>query len=118
MAEALKALEKVLLRIAPWRMTGIRSIPEFEHYLPMGLEYRKFSPGTQPVKAVVPHDAPKLVYDIKYFVRDYRRNNKYTARTVDAKTTFDFDKLYAGMPTKPEQVKNVPRPLVMPTRGY
>jgi hypothetical protein len=45
MAEALKALEKVLLRIAPWRMTGVRSIPEFEHYLPMGLEYRKFSPG-------------------------------------------------------------------------
>lgn len=32
-----------------------------------GTEYRRFSPGSQPVKAIIPHDVPQLVYDIKYF---------------------------------------------------
>ncbi|GFR52300.1 hypothetical protein Agub_g14837 [Astrephomene gubernaculifera] len=125
MAEAavkvLKSVRDALYRVGikePWKMTGIRSIPEYEDYMPMGLEFRKFAPGTQPVKAVIPHDSPKLVYDIKYFTRDYRRNNKYTARTVDSKTTFDFEKLYAGMPVKPEEVKLVSRPDVMPHRGF
>ncbi|KAG2491735.1 hypothetical protein HYH03_009898 [Edaphochlamys debaryana] len=102
----------------PWRMTGVRSLPDFEHYLPKGTEYRKFSPGNQPVKAKIPHDPPKLVYDIKYFVRDYRRNNKYTARTVDSKTEFDFQKLFNEMPVKPDQVKTVPMPATTPHRGY
>ncbi|GIL66046.1 hypothetical protein Vafri_19594 [Volvox africanus] len=117
---ALKALKDVLYRVGikePWKMTGVRSLPDYEHYMPTGLEYRKFSPGTQPVKARVPHDAPKLVYDIKYFVRDYRRNNKYTARTVD-KSPFDFEKMFADAPVKPEEVKFVPRPATMPTRGF
>jgi hypothetical protein len=26
--------------------------------------------------------------------------------------------MYAAMPTKPEQVTNVPRPAIMPTRGF
>lgn len=60
------ALYKVGIK-EPWKMTGSWSIPEFLHFLPTGREYRKISPGSQPVKAVVPHDAPSLVYDIKYF---------------------------------------------------
>ncbi|PNH05088.1 hypothetical protein TSOC_008684 [Tetrabaena socialis] len=119
--EVLKSLGGLLARIGlkePWKMTGVRSLPDFEHYLPVGFEYRKFAPGNQPVKAIIPRDPPKLIYDIKYFVRDYRRNNKYTARTVDTKTPFDFEKMYASAPLKPEEVKNVPRPDIMPTRGY
>ncbi|KXZ49771.1 hypothetical protein GPECTOR_19g222 [Gonium pectorale] len=118
---ALQALKRVLYSVGikePWKMTGVRSLPDYEHYMPMGLEYRKFSPGTQPVKAVIPHDSPRLVYDIKYFVRDYRRNNKYTMRQVDTKIPFDFEKLFAAAPLKPEEVKFVPRPAVMPTRGF
>lgn len=48
MTSLLKTLKDVLYRVGlkePWKMTGVRSLPEYEHYLPKGLEYRKFSPG-------------------------------------------------------------------------
>lgn len=78
-------------------------------------------------------------------VRDYRRNSKYTARTVASKEPFDFDKvrvqeacqhactcthpmphdmlhahaqMYASAPVKPEDIKEVPRPEMMTHRGY
>jgi len=76
----------------PWLMTGAWSAPDHQHFLWDGTHYRAISPGSQPIKARVPHDPPQLVYDIKYFVRDDRRNNKWLARTVDKKP-FDFDKV-------------------------
>jgi len=117
LASVREALYKVGLK-EPWRVTGAWSLPDFQHFLPSGHEYRKHSPGSQTVKAKIPHDSPRLVFDIKYFVRDHRRNNKYMARTVDAKTPFDFDKMFASAPVKPEDVQMLPSPGVMPTRGF
>lgn len=48
MAGALKSLKELFYRIGikePWKMTGVRSLPDYEHYLPKGHEYRKFAPG-------------------------------------------------------------------------
>ncbi len=45
---ALKSLANTLARVGikePWKMTGVRSLPDYQHYLPQGLEYRKVSPG-------------------------------------------------------------------------
>jgi hypothetical protein len=103
---------------APWLMTGHRSVPDFMPYMPSGHDYRKHAPGSQPVTAIIPGDNPSLVYDIKYHVRDYRRNNKYVARTCDVKTPLDVDKMFQSAPLKPEDVKEVERPDMMPTRGW
>lgn len=51
MSDIGKALNKLMLTLynsglrAPWLLTGIRSVPEYLHYLPNGLEYRKNAPG-------------------------------------------------------------------------
>lgn len=100
----------------PWEITGLTSTSDYLHYLPKATEYRKFAPGSQPVKAIIPHDVPQYVYDIKYFVRDYRRNNKYTARTVTASEPLDTQKMFASAPLKPEDVKTAPYQQVV--RGY
>lgn len=102
----------------PWEITGIASTPDYLDYLPKAGEYRKFAPGSQPVKAIIPHDVPQHIFDTKYFVRDYRRNSKYTARVVETKTPFDFSKLYADAPLKPEDVKYIPTPGLVQDRGY
>nr|7ARC_r Chain r, B14.5a [Polytomella sp. Pringsheim 198.80]7ARD_r Chain r, B14.5a [Polytomella sp. Pringsheim 198.80] len=120
MSGILKTVQSIFYSVGlkePWKMTGIRSLPDFEYYLPFGLTYRGISPGNQPIKAVVPHDVPKLVYDIKYFARDYRRNNSYTVRSVDSKTPFDYSKVFGSAPLKPADVKTVRIPEVMPHRG-
>mmetsp|Transcript_16357 Transcript_16357/g.28044 ORF Transcript_16357/g.28044 Transcript_16357/m.28044 type:complete len:139 (-) Transcript_16357:314-730(-) len=106
-----------LKEMRPWKLTGSWTEPDYMHYLPSGLEYRKISPGSNPIKAIVPHTPPSLVYDIKYFVRDDRRKTFYTARTVDA-TPFDFSKMFGKAPLKPEQLVEIPTPPMMPTRGY
>lgn len=119
--KALKSVVDGLAKVgikAPWRYTGSWTTPDYLHYLPTASEYRRVAPGSNTVKAKVPSDHPSLVYDIKYFVRDHRRSSSYTARTVDAKTGFDFDKMFANAPLKPEEVKTIPRPPVMPTRGF
>eukprot|EP00775_Hariotina_reticulata_P003065 gene3065-3345_t len=67
----------------PWQITGIASTADYLDYLPSASEYRKHSPGNQPVKAQIPHDVPQYVFNTRYYVRDYRRNNQYAARTVD-----------------------------------
>ncbi|GFH26240.1 uncharacterized protein HaLaN_24354 [Haematococcus lacustris] len=118
-----KALEKVrnaLYSIGlrePWKVTGSWTVPDYLHYMPDGTQYRKVSPGSQPIKAIIPHDHASLVYDIKYHPRDFRRNNKFTARTLDTKP-YDFDKMFASAPLTPSQLKLVERPGLMPTRGY
>lgn len=35
----------------PWRYTGTWSLPTYLHYTASGLDYKKFSPGSPPVKA-------------------------------------------------------------------
>uniref|UniRef100_A0A7S0R5J3 Uncharacterized protein n=1 Tax=Chlamydomonas leiostraca TaxID=1034604 RepID=A0A7S0R5J3_9CHLO len=116
LVQARNALYKVGIK-EPWFWSGSWTNPDFLHFLPSGHEYRKVAPGSQLVKAKVPHDHPSLVYDIKYHVRDYRRNNIWKARTVDAKP-FDFSKMFADAPLTPKELKEVPIPAMMPTRGY
>ncbi|KAG1663957.1 hypothetical protein FOA52_001083 [Chlamydomonas sp. UWO 241] len=117
--EALHALSLRLYNLglrAPWLQTGIRSTPEWLHFLPDGTEYRKVAPGSQVVKAIIPGDVPQLVYNIRYYGRDYRRAGKYTSRTVATKEPFDFDKMYASAPLKPADIKEIPRPGAMVSR--
>lgn len=124
MAAAEGVLQKVgalLSRLGakkPWEITGIASTPDYLEYLPPATEYRRFAPGSQPVKAIIPHDVPQHVFDIKYFVRDYRRNNKYTARAVGFKEPYNFSKLYERAPLKPEDVTYIARPATVQDRGY
>ena len=91
------------------------------------------------VQAIIPHDSPRLVYDIKYAreslsydgdfldddlsrsllsARDYRRHGKYTSRAVDAKAPLDLDKMFASAPVLPAEVKEIARPPIMPNRGF
>lgn len=98
LARFLKGIKK------PWEFTGLTSTVDYLEYLPSPEEYRKHSPGSQPVSAIVPHDVPALVYDTRYYGRDYRRNNKYVARTVD-RTPLDADKMVASLPLTPEEVQ-------------
>mmetsp|Transcript_2571 Transcript_2571/g.6865 ORF Transcript_2571/g.6865 Transcript_2571/m.6865 type:complete len:125 (+) Transcript_2571:86-460(+) len=124
MAAIQKALSSMMTSLynmglrAPWLVTGTRSTPDYVHFLPTGTEYRKHAPASQEVKAVIPGDVPQLVYNIRYYDRDYRRNNKYTMRTVATKEPFDFETMYASAPTKPSEIKDVPRPEFMTHRGY
>jgi hypothetical protein len=53
--------------LSPPQITGIASTPDYLPYLPPSTEYRKFAPGSQPVRAIIPHDVPQHVFDIKYF---------------------------------------------------
>lgn len=101
----------------PWEVTGIASTADYLEYLPTGTEYRKISPGSQPVKAQVVHDVPQLVYNTRYYVRDYRRHNSYTARTVDH-SPLDVDKIIAALPLKPEDISYAPLPESVKDRGF
>lgn len=75
LASVRNALSKLRV-MAPWRITGVASDPEFQPYLPVASDYRTHSPMSQPVRAVVPHADPNLVYDIKYYPRDGRRRQQ------------------------------------------
>ncbi|KAJ7298530.1 hypothetical protein O6H91_Y560300 [Diphasiastrum complanatum] len=59
---------------APWQITGPVSSPEFRDPIPDMLAYRTFSPATPAKRVFVPQSDPEHVYDIKYFVRDTRRD--------------------------------------------
>eukprot|EP00798_Chlamydomonas_sp_ICE-L_P031867 gene31867-7074_t len=100
----------------PWKVMGCWSNPDFLPFMPTGNEYRKFSPGNPPVKAIIPHNDGNC-YDIKYYNKDFRRAGTFAARTVDT-SPFDFEKMFAAFPTKPEDLKEVARPEFMPTRGH
>ncbi|MEW5307984.1 MAG: hypothetical protein WDW36_010350 [Sanguina aurantia] len=125
---ALKVIKNVAERLnsigvkPPWRYTGTWSLPTYLHYTASGLDYKKFSPGSPPIKAIVPHTPPKMVYDIKYYVRDFRRNNTYSASKIETNKPFDFAAMYAKAPLTPADVAGpetmVLRPPTMPTRGY
>lgn len=119
--KALETVGKVASAVGlkkPWEITGIASTPDYFEYLPTARDYRRHAPGSQPVKAIIPHDVPQQVYDIKYYVRDYRRNSKYTARTVSASAPLDVEKLFKQAPLKPEDVKYTSRPDIINNRGY
>ncbi|KAG5247645.1 hypothetical protein OIU76_029872 [Salix suchowensis] len=66
----------------PWEITGPCASPEYRSALPMATEYRPECPATTKGKPVVPTSNPETVYDIKYFVRDQRRNRPPIQRTV------------------------------------
>jgi len=72
---------------------------------------------SQPINAIIPHDVPELVYNTRYYGRDYRRNNKYSARTVD-RTPLDVDRMLASMPLTPEDIKFAPRKCVGAVAGW
>jgi len=63
------------------QVTGVASSPEFASYIPPATEYRKHAPGSQPIKAVVPHARPERIYDIKYWPRDARRAGQVVGGT-------------------------------------
>ncbi|KAF6259746.1 hypothetical protein COO60DRAFT_1638175 [Scenedesmus sp. NREL 46B-D3] len=106
----------------PWEITGIASTADYLEYLPGADEFRKHAPGSQPIKAVIPHDVPQLVFNTRYYVRDYRRHNKYSMRKVD-RSPLDFSQvravveLMASMPIKPEDVSYAPRSAMVNDRG-
>ncbi|KAH8511042.1 hypothetical protein H0E87_008547 [Populus deltoides] len=66
----------------PWEITGPCASPEYKSALPMATEYRPECPATTKLKPVVPTSNPETVYDIKYFVRDQRRDRPPIQRTV------------------------------------
>lgn len=103
---------------APWLMTGIRSDPAYEHFMPNGEGYRVVAPASRPEKPIIPGDVPQLVYATKYWERDFRRNSKYVARTVKGGEGLDVSKMFASAPTKPEQIVEIVRQPTTPTRGY
>jgi len=73
----------------PWEITGPCSDPEYENAVPNALDYRPFSPASAPVRVYVPSADPELVFDIKYFPRDYKRNFKDRKRVVLSKTQLE-----------------------------
>jgi hypothetical protein len=117
----LKSIGQALARMGlkkPWEISGPRASPEFVEFLPQTGDYRKNAPGSTGVVAIVPFEPPEFVYDIKYHVRDYRRNNWYAPSTVKTSEPFDFEKMYANAPLKPEDVKLEAPVGAMPTRGF
>lgn len=114
MANPLTTLLKGIKR--PWQITGIASTADYLDYLPKSGEYRKHSPGSQPVDAIIPHDVPQFVFNTRYYVRDYRRHNKYTMRTVD-RAPLDLEKMLSGLPLKPEDVTYSPYETMVRDRG-
>ena len=59
-------------RAAP-QITGPTSSSEFKLSILPADKYRPFSPGSPPVKVIVPHGRPETTFDIKYFTRERRR---------------------------------------------
>lgn len=72
--------------------------------------------SSQPVQAIIPSDVPALVYNTRYYVRDYRRNNHYARRTV-GRAPLDMKALLASMPRTPEDVSYAPRAGMVQDRG-
>ncbi|EIE25146.1 hypothetical protein COCSUDRAFT_52776 [Coccomyxa subellipsoidea C-169] len=66
---------------APWKVLGVASSPEFQDYLPSAPDYRKHAPASQPVRPSVPAALPEQVYDIRYWVRDIRREGQLVGGT-------------------------------------
>ncbi|XP_030474577.2 uncharacterized protein LOC115691964 [Syzygium oleosum] len=80
MAKIVQSLKRYLKK--PWDITGPCASPEYRPSIPKATEYRVPSPATFPIQACVPTSDPETVYDIKYFVRDQRRNRPPIRKTV------------------------------------
>ncbi|XP_008786000.1 uncharacterized protein LOC103704479 [Phoenix dactylifera] len=78
---------------APWEITGPCADPEYRTAVPKATEYRRFCPATVPAKACVPTADPGTVFDIKYHIRDRRRDRPPVRRTVLKKA--DVEKMMA-----------------------
>jgi len=88
--KALAAVKNVIAKFpkikAPWEATGVASGAEYRDYLPLPTQYRIHSPGSQPIKPMVPAANPETVYDIKYYSRDTRREGMLIGGTNKKKT--------------------------------
>lgn len=87
--KALAAVKNFMSKIpfkAPWEATGVASSAEFRDYLPKAGEYRVHAPGSQPVRPMIPQAREELVYDIKYYSRDTRREGMLVGGTNKKKT--------------------------------
>ncbi|KAL0036150.1 hypothetical protein WJX79_006007 [Trebouxia sp. C0005] len=87
--KALAAVKNFVSKIpfkAPWEATGVASSAEFRDYLPKAGEYRVHAPGSQPVRPMIPQAREELVYDIKYYSRDTRREGMLVGGTNKKKT--------------------------------
>lgn len=71
---------------APWELTGVASSAEYRDYLHKATEYRIHAPGSQPVRPMIPQAREELVYDIKYYSRDTRREGMLVGGTNKKKT--------------------------------
>ncbi|CAM6128251.1 unnamed protein product [Calypogeia fissa] len=74
----------------PWEVTGPVSTQEFKDPMPMAGVYRENSPATQPQRAIIPHAEPEHVFDIKYYVRDTRREPPKVT-VMDVPANFEFE---------------------------
>jgi hypothetical protein len=57
----------------PWEVTGPTASPEFLESQSLALEYRKFEPGSYPVRAILENTRPDRIYNIAYYPHDLRR---------------------------------------------
>lgn len=67
--------------VSPFKITGVASSSEFKHYLDDAPDYRSRAPGSQPIRAIVPHADEDRIYNIKYFDRDTRREGMLVGGT-------------------------------------
>ncbi|KAL5723243.1 hypothetical protein ACHQM5_006662 [Ranunculus cassubicifolius] len=66
----------------PWEITGPCSDPEYKLAVPEASEYRIYCPATTKQQAIIPSSDPETVFDIKYYVRDQRRNRPPIRRYI------------------------------------
>eukprot|EP00884_Botryococcus_braunii_P021803 jgi/Botrbrau1/8306/Bobra.0251s0032.1 len=91
-ASALRNLLSKLPFKAPWKYTGVASTPEYANYLPPATEYRKHAPGSPPIRASIPQAETDRVLDIKYYVRDSRRQGQLVGGTNKKhEVTYKYD---------------------------
>ncbi|KAI5060674.1 hypothetical protein GOP47_0025094, partial [Adiantum capillus-veneris] len=57
----------------PWKISGPVASPEYLDPVPGALEYRVFSPASNPKEAIIPQSEPDRVLNITYYTRDPRR---------------------------------------------
>ncbi|CAN1138033.1 hypothetical protein LINPERPRIM_LOCUS23242 [Linum perenne] len=66
----------------PWEITGPCADPEYRTAIPKAVEYRLQCPATTTLQPIIPNSDPETVFDIKYHIRDQRRNRPPIKRTV------------------------------------
>ncbi|KAK9843093.1 hypothetical protein WJX74_006861 [Apatococcus lobatus] len=73
-------VQKLGLR-PPWKVTGVVSTVEYKEALPEARDFRRYAPGSHPVRPSVPHNQPEHVYNTRYYPRDTRREGMLVGGT-------------------------------------